>query len=121
MKKILIIDDETPIRTMLIKLLERNKFQVIEAIDGNQGIKLFKKHHPDLTITDLIMPEKEGLETISELKKINPDVKIIAMSGGGVGDPKTYLNIASKLGAVRAFAKPVDNNILLSAIKEIFD
>ena len=119
MKKILIIDDETQVRKILIKLLEGNKYQVIDAIDGNQGIKLFKEYRPDLIITDLIMPEKEGLETIRELKKANPDVKIIAISGGGIVDPKTYLDLASKLGAVRTFAKPVDNDILLSTIKDI--
>jgi DNA-binding response OmpR family regulator len=119
MVKILIIDDEAPIRKMLKKLLERNDYEVLEASDGNQGIKLFNEHEPDLIITDLIMPDKEGLETIRELKKSNPDVPIIAISGGGITDPKMYLNLASKFGAVRTFAKPVDNDILLSTIKEI--
>ncbi len=75
-------------------------------------------YSPDLVITDLIMPEKEGLESIRELKKINSEVQIIAISGGGVIDPKIYLNLASRLGAVHVFAKPVDNEILLSTIKE---
>jgi YesN/AraC family two-component response regulator len=120
MHKVLIIDDESSIRKMLKKLLEKNGYQALEANDGKQGIALFKKHEPELIITDLIMPEKEGLETIKELKKIDPDVKIIAMSGGGITDPKIYLNFASKFGAVRTFTKPVDNGILLSTIKEIF-
>ncbi len=119
MEKILIIDDEAPIRKMLTKLFEKNNYEVILAINGNQGIKLFKENSPDLIITDLIMPEKEGLETIREIREINPDMKIIAISGGGVVDPEIYLNLASKLGAVRTFTKPVDNDILLSAIKEL--
>ena len=117
--KILIIDDEAPIRKMLTKLLERNGYDVIEAANGNQGIRLFKEHKPEFIITDIVMPEKEGLESIRELKKLNPDVKIIAISGGGLVDPKMYLALASKLGAVKTFSKPIDNEVLISAIKEI--
>lgn len=119
MKKILVIDDETPVRKMLTKLLEKNKYEVITAVDGKKGISLFNEHNPDLIITDLIMPEKEGLETIRELNKINPDVNIVAISGGGITDPKMYLDMALKFGAVRAFEKPIDNNLLLSTLKEI--
>jgi CheY-like chemotaxis protein len=119
MHEILIIDDEPSIRKMLKKLLEKNSYQVWETNDGKQGIESYRENNPDLIITDLIMPEKEGLETIRELKKIDPDVKIIAISGGGLVDPKMYLNMASKFGAVRTFTKPVDNEILLSAIAEI--
>lgn len=119
MAKILIIDDEDPIRKMLRKVLEKNGYEVMDACNGSQGIKLFKEHGPDIVITDLIMPEKEGLETIRELKKLNSDVRIIAISGGGITDPKIYLNLAAKLGAVCTFAKPVDNEILLSTIKKL--
>ncbi len=120
MKKILIIDDEAPIRKMLKKLLEKNDYHVLEADNGKMGIDSYTKNKPDLIITDLIMPEKEGLESIRELKKLNPDIKIIAISGGGITDPKMYLNLASKFGAVRTFSKPIDNKILLATIKEIF-
>ncbi len=120
MHKILIIDDEPSIRKMLKKLLEKKSYQVWEANDGKQGIASYEEHNHDLIITDLIMPEKEGLETIRELKKLNSDVQIIAISGGGVNDPKMYLHLAEKLGAVRAYSKPIDNEILISAIKEIF-
>ena len=119
MKKILIIDDEAPVQKMLKRLLEKNDFSVIQADNGNEGIKKFKEHTPDLIITDLIMPEKEGLETIRELKKIEPNVKIIAISGGGLNDPKMYLDLAGKFGAVKTFSKPVDNDVLLSSIKQI--
>jgi len=119
MKKILIIDDDVFVRKILIKLLERNEYTVIAASNGDQGIQLFKDHHPDLVITDIIMPEKEGLETIGELKELNSDVKIIAMSGGGFGDPGMYLDLASGFGAVRTFSKPINNNELLSTIKDL--
>lgn len=93
--------------------------KTFEAINGNQGIDLYKKESPDLVITDLIMPDKEGLESIREIISYDKDAKIIAISGGGIQDPKMYLNLASKFGAVRTFVKPVDNEILLSTIKDI--
>jgi len=119
MRKVLIIDDESSIRKFLRKLIEKGNYQVIEAENGNQGIEAYKKNRPDLIITDLIMPEKDGLETIEEIKILNPDVKIIGISGGGTLDPEIYLNLASKLGVDRTFAKPIDNDILLSTIKEM--
>ncbi len=119
MYKILIVDDEAPVRKLLKTILERNDYQVLEASNGNQGINQFKEHNPDLIVTDLIMPEKEGLESIRKIKKMSPNVPIIAISGGGITDPKMYLNLASKFGAVRTFSKPIDNKILLSAIKEL--
>lgn len=117
MKKILILDDEAPIRRMLRKLLERNDYEVFDAENGTHGIKQFKEHKPDLIITDIIMPEKEGLETIREIREINSDIKIIAISGGGATDPKIYLELAEKLGADLSFCKPLNNKELLSAVK----
>ena len=119
MKKILIIDDEKSIRSMLMQLFERNNYEVTLARDGQQGIKLYKENRPDIIITDLIMPEKEGLETIKELKALNPDVKIIAMSGGGTVDPGTYLDLAKRMGALCTFSKPIDNKLLVSTVKEL--
>ena len=119
MKKILIIDDETSFLKTLKKLLERNSYKVIDAQDGNQGIKLFKEHSPDLIIIDLIMPEKEGLETIKGIRELKPDTKIIAMSGGGVGESEVYLNIAKNFGAQYSFAKPIDNEELLLAVRNL--
>ncbi len=119
MNKILIIDDEPPVRKMLRKLLEKSNYYVWEADNGKQGIESYKKNNPDLIITDLIMPEKEGLETIKGIKKMNPDMKIIAISGGGFIDPKTYLYMAEKFGAEKTFAKPVNNEELLLTVKNL--
>ncbi len=119
MASILVIDDEAPIRKMLKKLLERNGHNTLEAENGNQGLKVFKTAFPDLIITDLIMPDKEGIETILELKKLDPDVKIIAISGGGVTEPEMYLDLARRFGAARAFTKPVDNKTLINAVNEL--
>jgi DNA-binding NarL/FixJ family response regulator len=83
------------------------------------SIKLYRANPTDLIITDLIMPEKEGIETIMELKKDFPDVKIIAISGGGRSKPESYLNLAKQLGAKRVFPKPIDREELLNAIREL--
>jgi DNA-binding response OmpR family regulator len=119
MLKILLIDDEKAITKMLKKFLESHDYEVITAGDGVQGVALYKEHHPDLVITDLIMPEKEGLETIGELKQIDPAVKIIAMSGGGINTPETYLFLAKKFGAITTFEKPIDNEELLAEVRSI--
>lgn len=119
MTKILIIDDEALIRKMLRKVLEKNGYEVMEACNGNEGIKFFKEHLPDMVITDLLMPEKEGLETIKEIKRISPDIKIIAISGGGMVNPDIYLNLARKFGAHHSFVKPVDNDELILTVKQL--
>ncbi|MEA1946586.1 MAG: response regulator [Thermodesulfobacteriota bacterium] len=116
---ILIIDDNNQFRAMLREMLERTGYKVVEASDGKEGIKLYREKATDLIITDLIMPEKEGIETIMELRRDFPDVKIIAISGGGRLDPGQYLSMAQKLGAQRTFAKPVARAELLKAVREL--
>ncbi len=119
MKRILIIDDDTQFRQMLRQTLERAEYEVVEAPDGNEGIKLFRDGPTDLAITDIIMPEKEGLETIIELKREFTDVKIIAISGGGRLETKGYLNSTKRLKVARTFEKPFDREELLEAIQEL--
>jgi len=103
-----LIDDEPQPRKLFIQKLVGRGYAIIEASDGNEGIKRYRENKPDLVITDLVMPEKEGIEMITELKKDDPNLKIIAISGGGRNDPGTYLQIAKKLGAARTFLKPID-------------
>lgn len=101
-------------------MLEKAGYQVELAVDGNQGIKLFRQLAPDLVITDIIMPEKEGIEVIMELKAVAPDVKIIAVSGGGTRmEGKVILPMAKQLGAKNIFSKPVDRPKLLAAIEDL--
>ncbi len=121
MAKILIIDDEAPIRKMLTILFERHQYIVKDACDGKQGLLVAKNFSPDLIITDLLMPEKEGLETIQEVKKLYPDIKIIAISGGGVVQPEMYLKLAQRVGADKSFTKPIDSKTLLSAVKLLIE
>ncbi len=119
MAHILIIDDETQIRLMLRKLLESEGYTVTEASDGKEGMKRYHENPANLIITDLIMPEKEGIETIMELKKKHPDIKIIAMSGGGKNLSGGYLQLAKKMGAMKTFEKPIRKEALLEAISNL--
>ncbi len=119
MHHILIIDDESSIRKLIHIMLEQNGYKVDEAADGAAGIKKIKIDPPDLIITDLIMPGKEGIETIMELRRDYPDLKIIAMSGGGVIGPQKYLKIAKSVGAHRTFKKPFKMGELLEAVEAL--
>lgn len=119
MAKILIIDDEDQYRSTLKKMLEKAGYNEIEeAANGSAGLKIFQRHHFDLVITDIIMPEKEGIETIVELLRIDPRIKIIAMSGGGRIGPENYLELARHLGAGKTLAKPFKQAELLQLVQE---
>lgn len=119
MARILIIDDEPQIRSMLTLMLEREGYEVVEASDGVAGIKIYRQDPADLIITDLIMPNKDGIGMIIDLKKEFSDVKIIAMSGGGLNKPDGYLKGAKKLGAACTLTKPIDREEMLRAVREI--
>lgn len=119
MGRILIIDDDTHILKMMKKMLERAGFDVEFALNGNEGIRAFKKTPADLVICDIIMPEKEGLETIREMKRLYPDLKILAMSGGGRVSSKNYLNTACAFGATSTMGKPFSQKQLVSTVKEL--
>lgn len=116
MKQILVIDDEKPIRILLKKMLEREGFEVITASDGKEGMIVFSKTPIDLVITDIIMPEKEGIEIIRELRKGYPDIPVIAISGGGRNTPESYLDVARLLGAVEILQKPIKKETLIIAV-----
>jgi len=119
MARILIIDDEPQIRSMLKLMLEREGYEVVEAPDGVEGIKVYRQNPADLIITDLIMPNKDGIGMIIDLKKEFPDVNIIAMSGGGLNKPDGYLKGAKKLGAACTLTKPIDREEMLKAVNDI--
>ncbi len=116
---ILVIDDDDRIRIMLRQMLEAVGYEVVNASNGKEGIRLYRKDPAYLIITDIIMPEKEGIEVIMELKKDFPDVKIIAISGGGQIDAEEHLHMAKMLGAKFTFTKPFERKELLDAVKEI--
>lgn len=122
MARILVIEDEADIRGLYRKLLEQAGHEVIEAPDGGVGVKLYRNNPTDLIITDIIMPEKEGLETIMELRRDFRHAKIIAISGGGAAmTSETCLHLAKGLGAAKALAKPFSKQELLDAVTEVLE
>jgi len=117
--KILIIDDDELIRLTCRNILKKIECEVIEAENGVQGLAQFKKERPSIVITDLLMPDKEGLETISEIKGSDKSVRIIAISGGGSTNNMSFLNIAKLMGADIILKKPFKPDELLGAIKTL--
>ena len=121
MANILIIDDDESILSFLEERLRYEGFDVLTAINGKQGMKLFNNNPVDLVITDIIMPDKDGFETILELKKTCPDTKIIAISGGGQGHPEYYLDTAKCFRADYTFQKPFKTEELLEAVYKVLN
>jgi DNA-binding response OmpR family regulator len=119
MHSILIIEDDEFVMNMLKQTFERAGYEVGTATNGRIGVQLYQCKPFDVVITDLIMPDMEGIETISKLRKDDPAVKVIAISGGGRNSPDDYLHLAEKLGADCTFSKPVDRNELLAAVKDL--
>jgi CheY-like chemotaxis protein len=122
MKRILVIDDDLQMRQMLRQTLEREGYEVIEAPDGKIGLRVFRQSPTDLVITDIIMPEKNGIKTIIEITRDFPDVKIIAISGGNRGiDAQGCLSCLKVLRIERTFTKPFEPKELLEAIRELLE
>lgn len=118
MARILVIDDQSLVREAIIVALEGAGHDVSEADNGDQGIALQKERPFDIIITDILMPVKEGIETIIQLKDEFKSLKIIAISGGGRGKDIDYLKLAKSLGANKALSKPFTNEELLLAVDE---
>lgn len=116
MAKILIIDDDKQFRKMLCQTLKKAGHTVAEAGDGSEGIRSFQSDPAELVITDIVMPDKEGIETIMEIRQMTPTPKIIAVSGGGRIGSASYLDLARKLGAVETFSKPIDRKEIVNTI-----
>ncbi|MGE4558745.1 MAG: response regulator [Desulfobulbus sp.] len=117
--RILVIDDDDQMRVLLRQVMEWAGYEVEEAGNGREGMQKQRRLPADLVITDLIMPEQEGLETIGLLRKEFPATKVIAISGGGRIGPEAYLPAAQELGADRVFSKPFDVRELAGAVKEL--
>ncbi len=107
MPGILIVEDDKELREMLKCPLSRHKFTVLEAADGKDAISHFKPSITDLVVTDLIMPEEDGLKVIMKLRELKPSLKVIAISGGGKAGPGSYLKLAKALGADADFFKTI--------------
>ena len=118
MKRVLIIDDEPLARYTMKAILEEEGFEIMEASNGQEGIDADRARPADPIITDIIMPEKGGIETILELQRERPDVKIIAISGGGRLNSHIPLKIAQRVGAARVLSKPFGVADLIRTVRE---
>jgi DNA-binding response OmpR family regulator len=114
---ILVVDDESQVRTMLQMFLRRSGFEVSEAADGEEALKILSSTAVDLVVLDLIMPGKEGLETLMAIRKKGADPKVVVVSGGAKSVDTDFLPVARKLGANATLKKPFRNEDLLRTIE----
>jgi CheY-like chemotaxis protein len=116
--KILVIDDDSSVRKFIATTLKKENYAVTEAENGVEGLKKLQEERDiAVIITDLIMPEKEGIETIMEIRKINPALKILAISGGGKAGPENFLLLADAVGANATLKKPFSGQELLMCLR----
>jgi DNA-binding NtrC family response regulator len=116
--RVLLIDDNEDIRMFARHILEAAGFEVVEAADGDKGIRLFRSGGADAVVTDLFMPGRDGLEVIKEISLVSPGVGIVASSGGGYGGQLDMLPIARHLGAIEILPKPFRPAQLLAAVEK---
>lgn len=119
MSHILLVDDDDSLRTMLRITLVRLGHEVREARNGREAMALYAQQPADLVLTDIIMPEQEGVQMIGELRSKHPGAKIVAMSGGGRGSAAGYLKIAKAMGADRVLTKPFSNDEMIAVLAEL--
>ena len=119
MARILIVDDEEQVRSVFRRILEGDGHQVEEAANGKIGTRLLKEAEYDLVLLDIVMPEQDGLETITSLRLEYPAMKILAISGGGQVGAHDYLSIAEKLGVSRTLQKPIYPKDLRETVHEL--
>lgn len=119
MQNILVIDDDKLMRLALARILIASGYNVVQASDGDEGLQMYRSQDFDLVITDLIMPDKEGIQIIRELRKENSKIRIIAMSAGGRGGATDYLKWARLMGAKQCLSKPIKREELLNAVSAV--
>ena len=122
MKKIMVIDDDLPCNQMVCMILKHAGYEVRSACNGAEGLRMLENELPDLVITDLYMPEKDGLETIMELRQADQKIRIMAISGGALNiNVADMLNTAETFGADAIMAKPFNVETFLHKVKELLD
>jgi DNA-binding response OmpR family regulator len=119
MATILLVDDSDDVRKLLERGLIRAGHTVITATNGSRGLKALDAGSYDLIVTDIVMPDMEGLQFIRSIRKANATIPIIAMSGGGRGTADDYLEMASRFGAAKTLEKPFTLDVLTTAIDEV--
>lgn len=118
MPSILIIDDDDSLRDSLRRTLHKEGYEIMEASEGGQGLKQLECRPVDVVLLDMFMPEKDGLETIGELRRAHPAIRIVAMSGGAFYGTIDVLHVAKQLGIRRTLLKPFTRELLLEALRE---
>ena len=121
MTKILLVDDDDAFAEMVHKALSVSGYAVVRARNGKEALRLYDPQTVSLVLTDLIMPEMDGMELIVKLEQLDPAVRVLAMSGGGRANPEAYLPLAERLGAVKTLAKPFQLEALRRAVAECLD
>jgi DNA-binding response OmpR family regulator len=116
---VLVVEDDAMMREGVAMLLRRRGFRVVVACDGRAGLSAAKHARPDIALTDIIMPELDGIGFIMALRRAHPAIKIIAMSGGGRMGNSDYLSIAAKLGADATLAKPFSGDDLAAVLSDV--
>jgi two-component system chemotaxis response regulator CheY len=117
--RILLIEDDPDALLAIEILLSHLGYKVETARNGREGLKMFRANAPDLVLTDIIMPEAEGIETIIAMRRLQPNAKIVAMSGGGPMNRVSLLDMTLKLGASDTLAKPFDGEQLADAVRTV--
>ena len=116
--RILVIEDEAGVRTLICRALTRAGYEVVGAGDGLEGIRQFSATAFDLIITDIVMPETNGMEVISFMRKQNPSLPVIAISGGGMMEAELYLKMATAMGVSAVLRKPFDVQSLIEIVAQ---
>ena len=118
-KKILVVDDNQSFLKVLSKYLTKYEYDVVCSNNGKDAQEKFLEFLPDIVVTDIVMPEADGIELLVSLREINPEISVIAMSGGNRGHAGSYLMMAEKLGANVILNKPFELSVLLEEIRKI--
>ena len=118
-KRILVVDDNADLRTTIQALLQADGFDVAVAGNGQAAIALHQSRPADVVITDLFMPDKDGIETIVELRKLSPQLKIVAISGWTSTQGSDYLQVAREIGATVTLQKPFDPQELSRVVRQL--
>ena len=119
MQRILVIDDEAPMREMLAGMLGQEGYEVDSASDGDAGLEAFRRCRPDVVVTDILMPRTGGLVAIREMRDLDPEVKIVAISGGGRDGKLNFLSTARTFPGVQTLQKPFRHTELIAAVRSV--
>jgi CheY-like chemotaxis protein len=119
MSHILIVDDDDDVRRLLRKVLERDGHVVVDCANGHEALRQVSARRPDLVVTDVYMPEMDGIEFLTNLREIDPDLPVLAVSGGASASAEFVLEDAAQLGATAIMAKPYDINDMRKMVRDL--